>query len=105
MNIITINIIPMVLFLIFSSQHWNSNNSQDSPPGNSTDGGKCIGAFCQVLAQSNSVVIHTLSAQDKNVDWNTAIIGTTTIPYKQVSVFCQPVQSPTEMFSWNWCIW
>lgn len=64
----------MVLFLIFSSQHWNSNNSQDSPPGNSTDGGKCIGAFCQVLAQSNSVVIHTLSAQDKNVDWNTAII-------------------------------
>jgi hypothetical protein len=24
---------------------------------------------------------------------------------KQISVFCQPTYSPTQMFSWNWCVW
>ena len=24
---------------------------------------------------------------------------------RQISIFCQPTYSPTQMFSWNFCIW
>src|SRR5215831_9901283 len=28
-----------------------------------------------------------------------------TIKYSQISTFRQSVQSPTEIFWWNWCVW
>jgi len=39
-------------------------------------------------------------------DWLPTVKGepTSTIKYLQTSIFCQSIQSPTQIFSWNWCV-
>jgi hypothetical protein len=66
------------------------------------------GKVVQAQAQNNTdynTTAYDIPSENhgtQNVDWNTATI--TTIPYKQVSVFCMPVRLPSLVW-YNWCIW
>jgi hypothetical protein len=90
---------------------FNSTNQLNCPSGNSKEfcsGWKSATQFTleQLTARgshhdNNTTGIKGFPSPRTHYDWNTAIPSY----YKQVSVFCQPTASPTQMFSWNWCIW
>jgi len=36
--------------------------------------------------------------------WTLSIYAMNESPYESVSIFCQPTTSPTQMFTWNLCV-